>query len=234
MKILVVAIFALAGSLGLGTQASADQLNYPSGKPFRAIEHDFQHVREDIAGISGDLSDLQSDITMIKDDVSQVKGDVTMIKDDLSQIESDIGMIKSDVEALAMVLALEVAVNTQICSKGSAQCANFDPEDAADGNNGLVQLFASVSQGGEPVDGLTFDDFTFSGSFVPPGGSVTTLCEQSDCGGSFFLGGNGLYMLFLKPSGDWDDGRYGGNLLVEDPAGGSGMALVTVDIPAAP
>jgi len=213
MKILVVAIFALAGSLGLGTQASADQLNYPSGKPFRAIEHDFQHVREDIAGISGDLSDLPGDI---------------------SEIEIEIGNIKTKLDALAMVLALEVAVNTQICSKGAAQCANFDPEDAQEGNNGLVQLFASVSQGGEPVDGLTFDDFTFSGSFVPPGGSATTLCEEVDCGGSFFLGGNGLYMLFLKPSGDWDDGRYGGNLLVEDPAGGSGMALVTVDIPAAP
>jgi hypothetical protein len=234
MKKLMVTILALAGSLGLGTQASADQLGYPSGKPFRAIEHDFQHVREDIENLSVDLSGLEGDITMIKDDVSQVKDDVTMIKDDITQIESDVTMIKSDVEALALTLTVEVAVNTQICSKGAAQCANFDPEDAVDGNNSLVQLFASVSQGGLPVDGLTFDDFFFSGPFVPPGGAVTALCEQADCGGSFFLGGNGLYMMFLKPSGDWDDGRYAGTLSVEDPAGGSGLALVTVDIPAAP
>ena len=235
MRILMIPIFALAGGLVLSAQASADETGYPNGKPFRAIEQDFQDVKNDIADLSVELGDLQSDVTMIKDDVSQVKGDVTMIKDDVSEVKGDISMIKSDVAALSMALSVEVAVNTEICSKGAAQCSGFDPEDAADGNNALVQVHVSVSQAGEPVDGLTFDDFSFSGSFVPPGGSATTLCDQVDCGGSFFLGGNGLYMMFLKPSGDWDDGRYAGNISVTDPVGGgSGIALVTVDIPAAP
>ena len=235
MRILMIPIFALAGGLVLSAQASADETGYPNGKPFRAIEQDFQDVKNDIADLSVELGDLQSDVTMIKDDVSQVKGDVTIIKDDISEVKGDISMIKSDVAALSMALSVEVAVNTEICSKGAAQCSGFDPEDAADGNNALVQVHVSVSQAGEPVDGLTFDDFSFSGSFVPPGGSATTLCDQVDCGGSFFLGGNGLYMMFLKPSGDWDDGRYAGNISVTDPVGGgSGIALVTVDIPAAP
>ena len=221
MRMLMIPIFALAGGLVLSAQASADETGYPNGKPFRAIEQDFQDVKNDIADLSVDLGDLQSDVTMIKDDISAVKGDISMIK--------------SDVAALSMALSVEVAVNTEICSKGAAQCSGFDPEDAADGNNALVQVHVSVSQAGEPVDGLTFDDFSFSGSFVPPGGSATTLCDQVDCGGSFFLGGNGLYMMFLKPFGDWDDGRYAGNISVTDPVGGgSGIALVTVDIPAAP
>lgn len=249
MRMLMIPIFALAGGLVLSAQASADETGYPNGKPFRAIEQDFQDVKNDIADLSVELGDLQSDVTMIKDDVSQVKGDVTMIKDavsdlsvdltgletDITTIKNDISQVKSDVAALSMALSVEVAVNTEICSKGAAQCSGFDPEDAADGNNALVQVHVSVSQAGEPVDGLTFDDFSFSGSFVPPGGSATTLCDQVDCGGSFFLGGNGLYMMFLKPSGDWDDGRYAGNISVTDPVGGgSGIALVTVDIPAAP
>ena len=235
MRMLMIPIFALAGGLVLSAQASADETGYPNGKPFRAIEQDFQDVKNDIADLSVDLGDLQSDVTMIKDAVSDLSVDLTGLETDITTIKNDISQVKSDVAALSMALSVEVGVNTEICSKVAAQCSGFDPEDAADGNNALVQVHVSVSQAGEPVDGLTFDDFSFSGSFVPPGGSATTLCDQVDCGGSFFLGGNGLYMMFLKPSGDWDDGRYAGNISVTDPVGGgSGIALVTVDIPAAP
>ena len=230
MNKLTLTFLALAASLVMSAQASADHLSYPNGLPFLAIESDFQHVRDDIADLSSDVSDLQDDVTMIKDDVADIESDV-------SDLQGDVSTIQSDVEALTEVLIVQVALDIEYCATIGVQCAAFSSDPADDGNNNPVHLLASVSRGGVAVGGLGEGDFAFAGSFVPPGGTAASLCDSTDCGGSNFgAGAGGVYSMFIVTAdlSDWDNGVYGGSLSVSDPAGGSGLALVTFAIPEAP
>jgi len=208
----------LAASVPMSMPAWGDA-DYPPGRPFMAIEDDFD-------ALNGSLGTIGDDVSGIKDDIAGIK--------------TDIGDIKSDLGALTDVLTVELVVDTAVCATLPVQCGGpaFDNGVAADdGNANPVHLVAAVSRGGAPVTGLTMADFAYQTGTVPAGGSAQSFCDAVDCTASTFGEvAPGLYRMFLVifDLSDWDAGTYTGTLSVADPAGGSGLALVSYTIPNAP
>jgi len=127
--------------------------------------------------------------------------------------------LAEDVAALNNVLDVQVSVAPSA--------------DRSADNDAPVTVFVHVSQNGQPVTGLTADNFSYSNAF-PTGGA-------NFCGAVCFSAGDaGVYAITLN--GDWSASAYAGALAVANTvttADGSdvtsnGSSLVTFDIPAAP
>jgi hypothetical protein len=171
---------------------------------------------------------IRGSVEAIEADIAQIKTEVAEIGTDIGQIETDVGQLQSDVSALVTTYDVEVAVETDACLRAFVQCNAVGA--AGDGNEIAIRVAVSVSQNGVPVSGLTADDISFGGTFVPAGGSGPTFCDDGSCDPGFFLDSGGVYQIFVVPGVVWRTGSYFNQVLVDDGAG-YGAALMTFSVP---
>ena len=193
---------------------------YPNGRPWQAMESDFDEVLYRIAKVKKDTESILVQLDEVDADHVIIKNDLTEIQATLDEIQGGLNDIGAGVSSLANTLGVEVSV------------ASASAEQRNDFNDAPVQLFVQVTQNGTGVSGLTAADFAYSNSF-PLNGAFY-------CGDACFIAGeNGLYGIELR--GDWNAAPYAGTLSVQlttsTPDGevtASGASLVSFEIPAAP
>jgi hypothetical protein len=170
------------------------------------------------------------------------------IKNEVRTIETTVGAIDDKVTALGDRVEVEVGVNVIACESGGVQCSDDGSghvmfEGANDSNHNPVMIVALVTINGEPVTGLTQDNFFIQSGTVPAGGTSLEFCPNggTGCGGppeSLFNGDhNGHYMMFAHPGPlgeNWSAGTYFSTLQVVLPDGQQVRRLIRIDIPAAP
>ena len=189
---------------------------YPNGRPWQAMEGDFNEVLYRLSKIKKDTESILVELDQVDADHVIIKNDLTDIKATLAEIQSGLDDIGADVSVLTNTLDVQVSIPSS-----SAEQINAD-------NDAPVQLFVQVTQNGVGVSGLTWDAFAYSNSFPLNGAGY--------CGAACFMAGeNGLYAIELQ--GDWSAAPYAGTLNVQSMEGdvtASGTSLVSFDIPAAP
>ena len=194
--------------------------SYPNGRPWQAMEADFDAVLYRLYKIKKDTENILVELDEVDADHAIIKSDLMDIKTTLDEIQNGLDDIGAGVSSLTNTLDVQVSV-----PPASA-------DDRNDVNDAPVQLFVQVSQNGVGVTGLTAADFGYSNSFPLNGAAY--------CGDACFVAGeNGLYGIELQ--GDWGVAPYAGTLSVHlttsTPGGdvtSSGASLVTFEIPAAP
>jgi len=194
--------------------------SYPNGRPWQAMEADFDEVLYRLYKIKVDTENILIGLDEIDADHVIIKNDLTDIKATLEDIQNGLDSIGAGIASLTNTLDVQVSV------------APSSADNRNDVNNAPVHLFVQVTQNGIGVTGLTSADFAYSNSFPLNGAAY--------CGDTCFVGGeNGLYGIELQ--GDWDAAPYAGTLTVQittsTPDGdvtASGTSLVSFEIPAAP
>jgi hypothetical protein len=194
--------------------------SYPNGRPWQAMEADFDEVLYRLYKIKKDTENILVGLDEVDADHVIIKNDLTDIKATLDEIQNGLDSIGAGVASLTNTLDIQVSV------------APASADDRNDVNDAPVQLFVQVTQNGVGVTGLTSADFGYSNSF-PLDGAIY-------CGNACFVAGeNGLYGIELQ--GDWGAAPYAGTLSTQlttsTPDGdvmASGASLVSFEIPAAP
>ena len=201
--------------------------SYPNGRPWQAMEADFNEVLYRLYDIKGDTESIKEDTESILAGLDEIDADHVIIKNDLTDIKTTLDDIQNGLDTIgAGVASLANTLDIQVSVPPSSA------DDRNDVNNAPVQLFVQVTQNGVGVTGLTSADFAYSNSF-PLNGAVY-------CGDACLIEGeNGLYGIELQ--GDWDAVPYAGTLCAQlttsTPDGdvtASGASLVSFQIPAAP
>ena len=190
---------------------------YPNGRPWQAMEEDFDKVFYRLSKIKQDTENILLELDQVDEDHAIIKNDLNEIQAALAEIQSGLDGIGSGVAALTNTLDVQVSVAAA---------------GADDLNDSPVTLFVQVTKNGAGVTGLTAADFAYSNSFPLNGATY--------CGDACFLAGdNGLYGIELR--GDWAAAPYAGTLNVQSttttPSGdvtAKGTSLVSFEIPAAP
>jgi uncharacterized protein YoxC len=204
-------ILAICLAVGLGTVAdqamakkkrnnnsSSDVYDHPSGKgypngrPWQALEYDFEivkhklnvldykvdDVKEDTETIIEQLDDVQSDIDAIETEIADIKDGVGEILEEVDDLDDDVSMLKN-------TLSVDVSV-------GPAT------------DNGIT-LYVQVAQNGVGVTMLPANAFKYFSSFP------TGAAEY--CGAACFtVGSRGVYMIELLVGSE--PGTYAGALEV--------------------
>jgi len=205
------------------TQATNNGLGsdgYPNGRPWQAMEADFDEVLYHLYKIKKDTESIIVELDEVDADHVIIKNDLTDIMATLDEIQNGLYDIGAGVSSLTNTLDVQVSV----------PAASAD--DRNDVNDAPVQLFVQVSQNGVGVTGLTADAFAYSNSFPLNGAGY--------CGAACFIAGeNGLYAIELQ--GDWSAAPYAGTLNVQSTTStsegdvtASGTSLVSFEISAAP
>ena len=193
---------------------------YPNGRPWQALEYDFEivkhklnvldykvdDVKEDTETIIEQLGDVQTDIDAIETEIADIKDGVGQILEEVDDLDDDVSMLKN-------TLSVDVSVGP-----------------ATDDG---ITLYVQVAQNGVGVTMLPATAFKYFSSF--PTGAV------SYCGAACFsVGSRGVYMIELLV--DSGPGRYAGALEVsmevidddddddDEPEIANGTALVSFEV----
>ncbi len=204
-------------------------------RPFTEIKHAVETVSDQVEALDAKVDALTSDLSGLEAKVDALSATVDGVATDVASLQATVDMVAADTALLASTLQLSVAVDTEACASAAVQCS-VDGTGAADsGNHSPIRLFVHVSQNGQPVTGLTLDDFGLTVPFVPAGGAATVICEEAVCGPDRFQAQAGVYTLWLDrgPAGNWLAGSYAGSLTVVT-ADSAGAELVNFTLPAAP
>lgn len=191
---------AASPTLAASSNANSASKGYPNGRPWQAVKFDFIAIKQKLDALAGTIVSLGGDVELINEDFGLLREDVAALSDNLAAISN----------------TLEIQVSVM--------------DDAArnDGNDAPVSLFVHVTQHGQPVTGLTADNFSFTNAFPVAGADF--------CGvGCFTAGDAGIYVITLN--GDWSATSYAGALSASSTNGdviSSGSTMVNFDIPAAP
>jgi hypothetical protein len=194
--------------------------SYPNGRPWQAMESDFDQVLYRLGKIKKDTENILVELDEVDADHVIIKNDLMDIKAVLDEIQNGMNDIGAGVSSLTNTLDVQVSMPSS------------SADERNDANDAPVQLFVQVSQNGAGVSGLTWDAFAYSNSFPLDGAGY--------CGAACFMAGeNGLYAIELQ--GDWSASPYAGTLNVQSTTStsegeitASGTALVSFEIPAAP
>ena len=185
----------------------------PAGQPFQALQQAIDYLSEAVDGLVADLAELRADLAELAPEIAELRADVTELRD---------------------VLTVQVAVDTEACASVPVQCRNFSYRAATNQNNNPLRIVVHVTKNGQPVNGLSYNDFLVSNPFVPAGGGQTGKCGSDDCTSDHFKTAHpGIYMLWLKqlPPGNWKAGSYGGVVSAVDGDGNRGATLLNFTIP---
>jgi hypothetical protein len=187
---------------------------YPNGRPWQAMEHDFEVLRHKLDVLDYKVDGVKDDTESLVDGLGELEADIGAIAGDLEEIGSNVDDIGGDVEMLKNALSVDVSVGP-----------------ATDTG---ITLYVQVASNGTGITKLPADAFKYFSSF--PSGAA------SYCGAPCFTGGSrGVYMVELQVDGG--PGSYAGALEVsvevaddmdagDDPQIANGTALVSFEVEA--
>jgi hypothetical protein len=173
--------------------------------------------------------------------LAAIKRDTAALRAGLASRDHGLKEITRGVTALEGDLAdlgVSARVDVQACAGGAVQCADdgtghtFAP--AGPTNHNPVAIAVLVTRNGGPRLNLVSSAFDFSNSFVPAGGPGLIRCPEGGTGCAppgFQDGGDGTYLLWVHPApagANWKAGAYFARIVVSDPTGRQGSALVKI------
>ena len=214
--------------------ANSNSKGYPNGRPFQAIEGDFDELYRRLDLIDTDLDQIAANLIRIGHAVVRVERNTETIDQNLIRVgqavvrteantntiinaigdlDTGIGDLDGKVDDIAAdVTLMKNTLEVQVSAKSATDTG--------------VTLYVQVIRNGIGLEDLPRVAFTYGNSF--PLGAVAEICEVN----CFEEGvGGGLYAIKLEVNED--DQTFAGTLMVAD-RDGAGTSLVTFDIPAAP
>ena len=201
----------------LSSNANSNSTGYPNGRPFQAIEVDFDELHLRFDTIDTDLDEIARNLIRIGQAVVRVEANTNTIITDIGTLDGKVDDVAADVTMLKNTLTVQVSVGSATVEERNA------------GVDSDVILYVQVIRNGIGLPGLTQASFSYRNSFPA---DAARICEVAiDPCFEEGVGGGGLYKIRLAV--DESDNTFAGTLMVEDRAG-AGTSQVTFDIPAAP
>jgi len=199
----------------LPSHANSNSQGYPNGRPWQAVEADFDRLNRRLDVIDEDLDQIAANLIRIGKAVVRVEANTNTIISDIDTLDGKVDAVGDDVILLKNTLEVQVSVESATVEERNA------------GVDSDVILYVQVIRNGIGLSGLTQASFSYGNSF--PAGAAR-ICEVAvePC---FEEGVGGMYKIRLAV--DESDNTFAGTLMVEDRAG-AGTSQVTFDIPAAP
>ena len=210
-----------------GSTANSNSTGYPNGRPFQAIEVDFNELHLRFDSLDTDLDTIDQNLIRIGQAVVRVEENTNAIDQNLIRIGQAVVRVEENTNTIigkvddiaADVTMLKNTLEVQV----SVEAATVEERNA--GVDSDVMLYVQVIRNGVGVDNLPLAAFTYGNSFPP---AAADICGGVTC---FVEGVGGMYA--IKLSVDESDNTFAGTLMVQDRAG-AGTSQVTFDIPAAP
>jgi len=197
----------------LSSSANSNSKGYPNGRPFVAIESDFDKLNLRFDSIDTDLDQIAANLIRIGQAVVRVERNTETIDQNLIRVGQAVVRVERNTETiLDDVTLLKNTLEVQVSAKSATDTG--------------VTLYVQVIRNGIGVDLLPQAAFTYGNSF--PVAAEAATCAEAGC---FEEGVGGLYAIKLVVNES--DQTFAGTLMVED-RDGAGTSLVTFDIPAAP
>jgi archaellum component FlaC len=201
---------------------------YPNGRPWQALDYDFDVVKHKLNVIDYKVDDVKEDTETIIDQTGEVQTDIDNLEMEIADIKDGVGEILEEVDGLDDDVSMLKNTLSVDISVGAA---------TDDG----ITLYVQVAQNGMGVTKLAADAFEYGNSFPADGAKY--------CGADCFAEGiGGVYMIELLV--DSGPGSYAGALGVsmevvddddddddddgDDPEIANGTALVTFEVEEAP
>lgn len=196
----------------LSSNANSNSTGYPNGRPFQAIEVDFDELHLRFDTIDTDLDEIARNLIRIGQAVVRVEANTNTIITDIGTLDGKVDDVAADVTMMKNTMEVQVSVESATVEERNA------------GVDSDVILFVQVIRNGIGLTGLPETAFTYGNSFP--------AAAASYCGAACFEeGAGGMYAIRLEV--DESDNTFAGTLMVDD-ADGAGTSQVTFDIPAAP
>ena len=200
MKILTSTALVLAAGMTLSFQAWADELEYPEGKPFQAIEADFDKVLDELGNINGDLSALDDKLDALIADVGNI---VTLVP--FMELDFTGGICNTAVEGSA---------NPEIIINSDGVEGHFVVTSVllkTDGTGVPTTGFFALSINSVRIDGTLFDTRTGNLVGATDGSGVLesadlmgTPVRRSSFSGDQEPGGNFPHQIVAESDGNED------------------------------
>ena len=213
--------------------ANSNSKGYPNGRPFQAIEYDFDKLYYRLDMIDTDLDQIAANLIRVGQAVVRVERNTETIDENLIRVGQAVVRVEANTNTIINAIGdldtgigdLEGKVDdiaTDVTLMKNTMEVQVSAKSATDTG---VTLYVQVIRNGIGVPDLPQALFTYGNSF--PLGAEAKICEVN----CFEEGVGGLYA--IKLGVNEDDQTFAGTLMVED-RDGAGTSLVTFDIPAAP
>ena len=204
----------------LPSRANSNSKGYPNGRPFQAIEYDFDKLYYRLDMIDTDLDQIAANLIRVGQAVVRVERNTETIDQNLIRVGQAVVRVERNTETILEDIA---GINDDVDLLNNTMEVQVSAKSETDTG---VTLYVQVIRNGVGVPDLPRLAFTYGNSF--PLGAVAEICEVN----CFEEGvGGGLYAIKLEVNED--DQTFAGTLMVAD-RDGAGTSLVTFDIPAAP
>jgi archaellum component FlaC len=200
----------------LPSRANSNSKGYPNGRPFQAIELDFDKLFYRLDDIDTDLDQIAANLIRIGKAVVRVEANTNTIITDIAALDGNVDDVADDVTMMKNTMEVQVSVESATLEERNA------------GVDSDVILYVQVIRNGIGLPGLTQASFSYGNSF--PAGAAR-ICEVAVGTPCFEEGVGGMYRIRLAV--DESDNTFAGTLMVDD-TDGAGTSQVTFDIPAAP
>ena len=152
--------------------ANSNSKGYPNGRPWQAVEEDFDRVHRKLRVIDGKIDDINEDIEDLDTDLEDLADDVAGIADDVS-------ILKNTLKVQVRVGAISESDDVSIDSS-------------------TVILYVQVILNGNGLTGLTADAFSYTNA--TPAADAASYCGNDTCFEEP-AGSNGLYILNIEVTG---------------------------------
>jgi hypothetical protein len=204
----------------LPSSADSNSSGYPNGRPFQAIEYDFDKLFYRFDMIDTDLDQIAANLIRVGQAVVRVERNTETIDQNLIRVGQAVVRVERNTETILEDIA---GINDDVALLNNTLEVQVSAKSATDTG---VTLYVQVIRNGIGLEQLPRAAFTYGNSF--PLGAEAEICEVN----CFEEGvGSGLYAIKLVVNES--DQTFAGTLMVED-RDGAGTSLVTFDIPAAP